>query len=332
MAIDFKRIFKNILGTVALPIGMFIIFFILTRSLGINIYGNRDSFISIMQNTIYSVFVAYGVSLTFKSGMMDFSIGSVVMLASIFAYNVTVKLDGSAWMLLGMCIIFSIILSTIMGSLYVLLKLPIVMVSLGITIIYEAMTGVIFGAEGANAYSIQKFTVFSREPLMYILLIGVMLFYYVFITHTKISYKSRALAFNQITAVNIGIKEIPNVLIKYLVSGVLLGFATVMYVTQTRVVPATSFSSTMVMFMNLFPVIIGLYLGKFCNDTLGIFSGALTVSLFNYGLSALGLNTSLATIYYGLFMILFIGYSTNEEKIIMWIKNVRIRVAKEKRV
>lgn len=328
MEIDLKKSLKSIVGTVALPVGMFLFFFILTRCYGITIYGNKSSIISIMQNAIYSVFVAYGVSLSFKSGRMDFSVGSVVILTSIFAFNITNDFGGGPWMLFGLCIVFSIIFNMIMGLLYVTLRLPIIMVSLGVTIIFEAATGLVFGAKGSNAYSIQSFTIFSREPMMYILLIVAMLIYYVFVTYSKTSYKTRALAFNQLTAVNIGIKEEPNVLINYLVAGIMLGFAAIMYVTQVRIVPASSFSSTMVLFMNLFPVIIGFYLGKYCNDTLGIFSGALTVSFFNYGLSALGLNTSLATIVYGFFMICFIAYSSNENKIFAWVKVRKIKLQK----
>lgn len=58
-------------------------------------------------------------------------------------------------------------------------------------------------------------------------------------------------------------------------------------------------------------VLVGLYLSRFSNMALGIFAGTISMSVFSKGLTAYGLPGSLNNIILGVFIVVFMGITTN---------------------
>ena len=78
-------------------------------------------------------------------------------------------LNGNSWMMLGICVASGIILSTIIGAVYSVLKLPLIIISLGMVIVYESLSNMMFEGKGARAFSVKELSVFGGMPQIFII-------------------------------------------------------------------------------------------------------------------------------------------------------------------
>ncbi|MNI67627.1 hypothetical protein D3C73_1232700 [compost metagenome] len=79
------------------------------------------------------------------------------------------------------------------------------------------------------------------------------------------------------------------------------------------------------MFSSMGPVLVGLYLARFSNIPLGIFAGALGMNALSYGMVILGIDSSMQTVNLGVFIVAFMGYTSNQEKIRAFFKRFGAR-------
>ena len=116
------------------------------------------------------------------------------------------------------------------------------------------------------------------------------------------------LANNQQAAVNIGINEKRNVIVSYVYSGLIFGFATIIYSsTAIRAASYSSLSTVGELFSNILPVFVGLYIGAFCGDTIGIIMGSISICLMTFGLQAVleaEMGSAVSTAMMGIFVLL----------------------------
>lgn len=313
---------KNLGIALILPIGMYLFFAVLTLAMGNHLFCSMNGLRSIVLNGIVGSCIAYGIAVNFMGGRLDFSAGAIILLASIIGYQITYMVGGSAWMMLLICVVAGCVLSTIIGAIYVALRMPLVIISLGMVIIYEALSCMLFEGKGAKAFSQANLSILGGMPQIFIVFAIVLVIFWVYTRYTVTSYQSRALARHQVNAVNIGIRENRNVVITYIVAGILLGLASAVYVSRNLVEAASGLSSTGIMFNNFVPVQIGLYLAMYAGETIGICSAATAIAILNYGLACLGYDSPVQLIFIGIFLVAFSGYTNNKDTLkgLLWRK------------
>ena len=76
---------KRIIGTLALPVLMFLIMMIFCYSNGKMYYGTLDMWKTLIVNITVSTTCALGIGLQFNNGRFDFSGGAVMLLSAIVA-------------------------------------------------------------------------------------------------------------------------------------------------------------------------------------------------------------------------------------------------------
>src|SRR5699024_6988031 len=117
-----------------------------------------------------------------------------------------------------------------------------------------------------------------------------------------------------------------NIILTYLVIGILIGIASLLNASKVVVAPESNLSSTYLMFSSMGAVLVGLYLSRFSNMALGIFAGTLTMGIFSKGLTLYGMPSSLNNIILGIFIVVFMGCTTNWEKIVqIFGRNIKIK-------
>lgn len=312
----FSKLVMNTGKTLVLPVGMFLTFLILTRALGVNYYGTKVMWLTIINTTCYSATVALGIALQIRAGRFDFSGGITFILAAIIGAQLSAENKWSPWTMLAICVVTAMIISLITGIIYIYAKLPVVICTIGLTLLYEALTLVLFKGEGASIINNRSLTVLGRYPLIILMLVLALSIYYLFTERSVAGYQSRHLANNQQAAVNIGIREGRNILLTYLIAGVIFGLAAAIYASQNRVMPQSNLSTAGILFSNIVSVYIGIFLGRFTNQTFGILAAALTVSLFQYGLNAIGLKGGWSMILFAVvFMLGFNSIMINYDRI-----------------
>ena len=143
---------------------------------------------------------------------------------------------------------------------------------------------------------------------MLIPLAGAVAVYAIYNYVTTTGKQSLLLAKNQQSAVNIGVNENKNVIISYIYSGLIFGFATIIWSSLgKRDAIFSSLATVGELFSNILPVFVGLYIGVFCGDTIGIIMGSISICLMKYGLQLVfkaELGAAISTAMMGLFVFL----------------------------
>ena len=303
-----KSPISRIVGTLALPVAMYLIMMILCYSNGKMYFGTWNMWRTLIVDIALSVTCAMGIGLQFKCGRFDFSGGSIMLLTSIVAGNVAIEMSNNIWMMCLICVVGCVVLSLLVAIFYVYGRIPIVITTIGFAMLYESVTCLIYGGRGINIVSNMSLRKFSAYPAVLVpLLIAIAI--YAFYSYCTVSGKqARLLANNQQAAVNIGIKEKKNVIVSYVYSGLIFGFATIIYIANALHRGAyTSMSTVGELFSNILPVFVGLIVGAFCGDTIGTIVGSLTLCLMSWGLKAVfsdELGAAICTICMGLFVLI----------------------------
>lgn len=287
---------------------MYVIMMILCYSNGKMYFGTLQMWKTLIVDIALSLTCAMGIGLQFKNGRFDFSGGAVMLVSAIVAGNVARDIGNNIVVMFVLCFVMCIALSLVVALFYVFGRVPIIISTIGMAMLYEAITCLIYDGQGINLVTNMTLRLFSTYPavlLPMLIAIGVYAFYS---CGTVSGKQSALLAGNQQAAVNIGINERKNVIISYLFSGIIFGAATVVYMAEG--IHNASFSSMSTvgeLFSNILPVFIGLIVAPFCGDTIGIIVGSVTLCLMSYGLTAVysnELGVSISTICTGVFILL----------------------------
>lgn len=313
-----KRIFLSLL----FPALMFLVMWGITSLNpacyvnGKNIFIGKDLIRFILMNSCQSICVALAIWMQLKNGRFDFSNGAAMMLCAIVAGNIGMK-TGSPWLALLVSVLLGIILCAVTAAIYMLGRLPIVIATIGVTLLYESLTYLVFGGVGINAYyQNDKLAIFGRLPgvlLPAALAIAIFLFYS---NYTVTGRKGKILANNQAAGVNIGIWEEANVSQTGMFTGAIVGLAAIIYVSQNIASPQSGLSTAGIMFSYIVPVYMGMFIGLASNDVIGIAIAAIGMSFFSYGLNCMNLGGGgWMQIIMGLFMMAFYTFSAQFDKI-----------------
>ena len=312
-----KSIGTRLAGTLAIPVGVIAILFIACAAGGKNMFPYEVSFTNFIRGILTLMLTTIALSINLGSGRFDFSLGSMALLSSVIGAQIVMQTGGGAWVMLIFCVLSGAVLGAISGGLYVLLKLPPIITSLGVTLLYEGIAFAITGGSnmrllGTNTDSITN----SVGIMIAFIIIFLAIIYFVF-DNTKFGYNYKALKEGQKVSVNTGIKEIPNAIVCYTITGLLMsvvGFLNNTF-TGTIQVSGLNFGSIGIMFGAFLPMFIGGFIGRFSNDKLGYFLAAVTMTLFSMMYSAFSLTNSVQAIISAVLLVAFLIYLSNEKLI-----------------
>lgn len=321
-----KKAGKQTAATLTLPVAVYVVLLIVCSARGsgfLNIF-TSGAITSILTRTSYMAIVALGIGFQLKFGRFDFSGGAIVVVSATIA-GVLVDATGlGIWFLMLTAVLTGVILSVINASVYSWLKIPISVCSLAMAYLFEAIPGVVLGGDtGPNILYRQQYNSLGLFPLILLPLAIALVLYFCYDKFTVAGRQSTLLARNQGAAVNIGINEKKNTIIAYAVSGVLFGLAGAIYATQnTLSVITTPLQTAGTLFSNIIPSLVGLFLSRYIDDTLGTIVGALTISILYYGLESMGVFSGMRTICYACFLAVFIFVSGFWDQIMAFFKRL----------
>ncbi len=305
------RKIKDILLTISFPLIVYVVMYVIVRTQGITYFGvNSDMWRTIIVNTSMTTVVALAIWLQLKNGRFDFSGGATMILTGIIAGNTVIILDQGPVLMLILCLVISVILNLITGLIYAYGRLPIIICTIGVALLYESITYIVFDGKGLNIMSNTELTIFGSMPYIAVILILALLLFAWYNYYTVEGRRSSLLANNQHASVNIGINENKNVLMTFAVAGALLGLASVIFASQNTLRPQSGLSTAGTFFSYIVPAFMGMIIGKVSKDAIGVFIAALGMEILNYGLSALGLGSGgYQQIIMGFFMLGFYGFT-----------------------
>ena len=326
-----KKILKNIVMSLAIPVIVYLFFFILCNATGHSGFGVGSDLQTILYTSVYTGLIALAMSMNLTSGRFDYSIGATLVLAIILGGNIAKSLNvGGVLMIIITCIIGAAI-GCVTGLVYVITSLPPMVVTIGLAMIYEAIGFMFNGAQGVKLIGKSKMLIFSKMPGAGILILIVLIVLVILWDYTKFGYNRSSLASGQKIATDVGVNEKRNAVICFIIAGVLLGMAGCVYISKYGTVsPETGLSSTSYFMSAFLPMFIGNAIGKYSSHPIGVFIGAITQAFITSGFSMLGFSSSLMTVLNGVIVMLFLIYTSNSHLIFVDPKLYREKLAKAK--
>ena len=294
--------------TLAFPVLMFVIFYLITRISPDTVKLNTNLIGNIFTNCGTGILIALGMSVNMSTNRIDLSAGAVTSLVAIVIGNMA---KAGSWGIIPYLLAvmaFGIILSFINGVIYVSLKIPSVIVSLGYTMILEAGTILYRGGLGLDVMGTDSLIrTYGAAPTIYIILILAVVGYHVVTEYTRFAADLKALAGNKKIAIDSGISEKKNVLVSYALSGLFYGLAAVPYIYHYgKVAPVSNMSSANVMFDAMLPVLIGGFLARFSCQAIAVVVSVIAMKIMCYGLICFGFNSTMQNVVSGVFIIALI--------------------------
>lgn len=311
-----KKTILNLLKALIIPVAVYLIFLILS----FDRFGTFNTFYAILAQSVVPAILGFGVAYSFLSGVLDFTVGSRIIVASVVG-ALCAQYFGIAGLVIG-CIITAVVLGLIVALVDRALKIPSLILTLGLAMIFE-IVGYELKLKTDFNYLDKQYTLLGRPYITLIIFIFVAVLFYFLFNRLKITYHLRATGGDPVHAKDIGINLDRSKLLGFAIGSIFLGISAVLSLSYTGTVTAlTGLSSAMVLFKPLMGLLIGMVLGVWVNLALGIFIGTLTVNIIFIGLLAAGLPDTFQDVALGFFMLLIMWFSSKRPEIIKVIGKI----------
>ncbi|WP_026511126.1 ABC transporter permease [Butyrivibrio sp. LC3010] len=316
---------KRIVNALAMPVVTLVVLQTLCLLNGQSVISNMKSFDNFIVYTAIVMITTMALSINLNSGRFDFSLGSMASLSSIIGAKITYGIlsggNGSAPLMLCISLVAGVILGLISGLTYCTLRLPPIIVSLGVTLVYEGIMYTITGGK----YVMSEVQNPSMSALtgtwVYAALIIAAALAFMIITFDKTAfgYDYNALKSGQKVAVATGINEVKNTLICYGISGGLMGIVGTLNAARNTTINGgqLNFGSIAIMFTAFLPMFIAGYIGRFTNEKIGFLLAAVCMSLLNstFAVFSNSVNATMQSIINAVLLVVFLIYLNNNDLI-----------------
>lgn len=316
---------KRIVNALAMPVVTLVVLQTLCLLNGQSVISNMKSFDNFIVYTAIVMITTMALSINLNNGRFDFSLGSMAGLSSIIGAKITYGIlsggNGSAPLMLCISLVAGVILGLISGLTYCTLRLPPIIVSLGVTLVYEGIMYTITGGK----YVMSEVQNPSMSGLtgtwVYAALIiaAVLAFMIITFDKTAFGYDYNALKSGQKVAVATGINEVKNTLICYGISGGLMGIVGTLNAARNTTINGgqLNFGSIAIMFTAFLPMFIAGYIGRFTNEKIGFLLAAVCMSLLNstFAVFSNSVNATMQSIINAVLLVVFLIYLNNNDLI-----------------
>lgn len=315
-----KKIFSNILHMIAIPLVVYVALRVLCLLMGATGFGVGPDFTAMLRNAVYTGCIAIAVSYNLTSGRFDFAVGSTLILSTIMGVRLTQALNlsgaGGALFMLLACMVSGALLGGVNGGIYVTLRLPPMVSTLGVCMLFEAIGYVSTGGGGVSILGRKDLTMWASAPWLYLMIIAMLAVLVIVLNFTQFGYDTRSLRSGQEIAVNAGINEKKNAVICFVIAGVMLAIAGVIYTgIYGKMDPDMGLASISYIQSAFLPMFIGNALEKYGDRNVGVIMGAITQAEITSAFGRLGISSSWQNILNGMIVIGFFVYSGNVYKI-----------------
>lgn len=308
-----RNIVKKSLQTLILPAFVYTVFLILSPS---TFFKPNSLYIMLLQAIIPAV-MGWGLCFILTSSLWDFSIGGVVVLVGIVAADV-----GLTYGLIPMMIVAVLLgtaLDVLTGAIYVLLRVPSIVVTIAMALVYEALGSLYKTGSG---YTIPSgLTILGNPPFNFIIGAAAFVIAYLLFNYTGFGAHVRAVGNNERLAQNMGVKPMRVKFLCFTACGFFVGISALLQLSYGgSMIPKSGLESMSMVFQPMMGVFIGLALSKICNMIVGVFIGEFTMSIISTGMMSLGLPTALQNVVIGFFLLIFLIVSMNRDAFVAALK------------
>jgi ribose transport system permease protein len=256
---------------------------------------------------------AVGFYFVMVMGMFDFSIGANIILSSVVGCVMADRFGmGYAGFVIG-SIICGTIVGLLNGMFYVKLRIPSMIVTTGLALIYESLANYISAGVTQTLPSDMRF--FGSIQGSIILSVIAFVVAYVFLNYTKIGTYTYAIGSNEFVAKNMGINVNKYKVLAFMISGAFFGIEAILSISYgSSMVAVTGMSSMSRNFTPTMGCFFGMAFRKYGIPIQAIIIGEFMINIIFYGFIALGAPTAIQDVITGLALLIVITLTTKVDK------------------
>jgi ribose transport system permease protein len=276
-------------------------------------FGSPKNLVSYFEASIIATVGAIGFYFVMVMGMFDFSIGANIMLSAIVGCVLATNFNlGYVGILIG-SILCGAIVGVLNGVFYVKLRIPSMIVTTGLALIYESLANFIAGSQAPTLPS--DLRGFGMMPGNLILAAISFAIAYIILNYTKIGTYTYAIGSNEFVAKNMGINVNKYKVIAFILSGAFFGIEGILTIGYgSSMVAQTGMGSMSRNFIPTMGCFFGMAFRKYGIPLQAIVIGEFAINIIFYGFIALGAPTAIQDVITGLALLIVITLTSKTEK------------------
>lgn len=308
----------NIIKILILPIIIYCVFLCICFER----FSNWNCIYTILLQSIIPTITAYAIAYGNICGIFDFTIGSSLIISGVVG-GMCAANYGFAGMIVG-SFISGILISSITGVFNRVLRIPSLVLTMGLTMIYEIIGKQLAGQFGFVQIENRHTVLGEPQNIIIIFVVSIILFYFIF-NHTIFSFHMRAVGSNEFVAKNAGIKTELVKFKSFVYGGIFLSIAAILTLSQSGSVGAqTGLGSVTIVFKPLISILLAIVFQRACNLTFGIFISQFSLNIIFIGLIAVGMPDTFQNVVLGLFLLIVMIFFRNTGELRSSNSNIKI--------
>jgi len=263
----------------------------------------------LLRQSIAAAILSWGMVFGLKIGIWNFSVGANVMFAAIIGGNISLRLGVGLLPTIIIIAMTGTVVGLISGSLFIILRIPSVILTIGMMIILESATAVAFGGGGVTMLNdILTLSLFPNDVI-----VGIILYIIAFALMYRISlgYNIRAVGSNIAAAKLNGIGIDKTRILCLTVTGFFCGCYAFMAIAKGGVItPRVNMDSLTLTFDALIGGFIAIALERQINLIMGVFIGSFSIQLIKSCIIAFNMPSVFQQAIIAIFLLIIMALTT----------------------
>ncbi len=278
-----------------------------------NNFGSAKNMLSYFEASLLASVGAVGFYFVMVMGMFDFSIGANIMLSAIVGCVFANRFGLGYFGLIVGAIMTGAFVGLLNGIFYAKLRIPSMIVTTGLALIYESVANYIAG--GVEQTLPSELRAFGQMPGNLILAVIAFVIAYVLLNYTKVGTYTYAIGSNEFVAKNMGINVNFYKVLVFVISGAFLGIMAVLTISYgSSMVAVTGMASMSRNFVPTMGCFFGLAFKKYGMPLPAIIIGEFVINIIFFGFIALGAPTAIQDVITGFALLIIVTLTTKVDK------------------
>ena len=246
-------------------------------------------------------------------GLFDFSIGANIILSAVVGCQLATTFELGYFGLIMGCIITGALVGLCNGVFYVRLRIPSMIVTAGLALIYESIANYMAGGVGQTLPSDMRGL--GQMPGNIILAVLCFIIAYLMLNYTKFGTYTYAIGSNEFVAKNMGINVDRYKVYAFILSGAFFGAMAILTISYgSSIVAVTGMQSMSRNFIPTMGCFFGLAFMRYGIPLQAIILGEFIVNIIFFGFISLGAPTAIQDMISGLALLIIITLTTKVNK------------------
>lgn len=298
---------KSLCILIGLLLVVYLTFFLLQPTR----FGSAGSMFILLQQSLLPSVAACGFYFILAMGLFDFSLGANIILSALVGCILSQRF-GYPGLVFG-CLLVGAAVGLVNGILYLKFKIPSIIATIGLLILYECLACII---AGKTAHTLpENLRQLGRAPYNVIIAglafsLAVLLY-----NRTRIGLYCKAIGRNESMAESMGVDVSRYKVIGFVLCGFFAGITALLTVSySSTIIPVQGMASMTRNFQPIMGCFIGLAFKKYLNPVLSIILGEFMIAMIINGIMTLGADSTLQNSIIGLTLLVIVAAMSGNQR------------------